>query len=311
MARPPHLQAFQQHQRTTSAPPQVQQPPTGWDTEEDDWGDDDDFGCGPTTRAQKARLAEQRNNPPVGNLAMNTPPLPTIEEEDGESEEEQDDLGFGLFDDDNLQRRQQQPQQHTGTGNKGVKGPNPRKDRHRCPICHILLKLYNGRRICPCNRSDAPTIKNDRAEHTMDIHDCHTDELIREVAYSRGITNHLDIDKPEVAAIATACRETGILMSPSDASSSDHGNSEDGDDEQSMHGFSEPSSSPDHYDNIEDDPMFEVILHHIKTRNRRHTSTRDIYSTRRRNHCSTRSRNHRMTEPRHHNHHSKACNLTR
>ena len=91
MARPPHLQAFQQHQRTTSAPPQVQQPPTGWDTEEDDWGDDDDFGCGPTTRAQKARLAEQRNNPPVGNLAMNTPPLPTIEEEDGESEEEQDD----------------------------------------------------------------------------------------------------------------------------------------------------------------------------------------------------------------------------
>ena len=107
----------------------------------------------------------------------------------------------------------------------------------------------------------------------MDVHDRHTDEFLGEVAYTRGLTDHPDVNLPEVEAITIACRETGIMMSPSDTSSSNHDGSEDGDDEGSCHGFSSSSATPDHYDNIEDEPMYEVILHHIKQR--RQSSTRD------------------------------------
>ena len=129
--------------------------------------------------------------------------------------------------------------------------------------------------MCPCGMSGAPTIKIDRVENTMDVHDKVTDDLLGEVAYTRGLTDHPLDNLPEVIAITTACRETGILMSPSDTSSSNHDGSEDGDDEGPCHGFASSSNTPDHYDNIEDDPMYAVILHKIRAQNRRHTSTRD------------------------------------
>ena len=109
----------------------------------------------------------------------------------------------------------------------------------------------------------------------MDVHDQHTDELLGEVAYTRGLTDHPLDDLPEVTAITTACRETGVLMSPSDTSSSNHDGSEDGDDEGSCHGFDSSSNTPDRYDNIEDDPMYTVLLHTIQQQNRRRSSTRD------------------------------------
>ena len=113
----------------------------------------------------------------------------------------------------------------------------------------------------------------------MDVHDQQTDELLGEVAYTRGLTDHPLDDLPEVTAITTACRETGVLMSPSDTSSSNHDGSEDGDDEGSCHGFASSSNTPDHYDNIEDDPMYAVLLHTIRQQNNlrqcRRSSTRD------------------------------------
>ena len=109
----------------------------------------------------------------------------------------------------------------------------------------------------------------------MDVHDKETDENLGEVAYTRGLSNHPLGDLPEVAAITTACLETGVLMSPSDTSSSNQDGSEDGDDEASCHGFTSSPDTPDHYDNMEEEPMYAVILHHIQTRARRHTSTRD------------------------------------
>ena len=77
-----------------------------------------------------------------------------------------------------------------------------------------------------------------------------------EVAYTRGLSNHpLADSRQEVQA--------GILMSPSDASSSDAVKSEDGDDEKSCHGFSSTSPEADHYSDIEQDPMYTVLLHTI------------------------------------------------
>ena len=106
----------------------------------------------------------------------------------------------------------------------------------------------------------------------MDLLDQHTGDILGEVAYTRGLTNHpLQDTRPEVRAIVVACRETGVLMSPSDASSSNTDRSEDGDDESSsFHGFSSPSPpTPDRYSDIEQDPMFTVILHTIRQRQQR------------------------------------------
>ena len=59
VSRPAHLQAFQPKTREVSAPPQTQQPVTGWDSDDDDWGDDDTHR-GPVTRAAKTRLQAQQ-----------------------------------------------------------------------------------------------------------------------------------------------------------------------------------------------------------------------------------------------------------
>ena len=122
----------------------------------------------------------------------------------------------------------------------------------------------------------------------MDLLDQHTGDILGEVAYTRGLTNHpLHDTRPEVRAIVVACRETGILMSPSDASSSEDERSQDGDvesnDTSSFHGFSSPSPpTPDRYSDIEQDPMYAVILHTIRQRQELHqqrlSSTREDFA---------------------------------
>ena len=71
------------------------------------------------------------------------------------------------------------------------------------------------------------------------------------------------------------------MMSPSDTSSSDYERSEDGDNESSScHGFSSPSPEVQHYEDIEQDPMYAVILHTIRKRQQLHerlTSTREDF----------------------------------
>ena len=79
---------------------------------------------------------------------------------------------------------------------RGELAPSPtcetaaRRNRHKCDACGILMKLYNGRRMCPCGRSGAPTIDVDRSLNTMDMLDQVTGDVIGEVAYTRGLTNH-------------------------------------------------------------------------------------------------------------------------
>ena len=170
---------------------------------------------------------------------------------------------------------------------RGENAPSPtcelpaRRDRHKCPACGILLKLYNGRRMCPCGRSGAPTIDVDRSTNTMDMLDQVTGDNLGEVAYTRGLTDHPWADKLVVSAIVEACRETGILMSPSDVSSSDADRSEDADDEtSSCHGFTTTSPEPDHYSDIERDPEYAVILHTIRQRQRLHDRQQRLSSTR-------------------------------
>ena len=110
----------------------------------------------------------------------------------------------------------------------------------------------------------------------MEVLEQDTGETIGEVAYTRGLTNHPWQDKLEVHAIVEACRETGILMSPSDESSSDTDKSEEADDEHSSscHGFSPPSSDPSHFTDIEDDPMYAVLLDTIQRQQQLHESRR-------------------------------------
>ena len=143
------------------------------------------------------------------------------------------------------------------------------------------MKLYNGKRMCPCGRSGAPTIDVDRDLHIMDMLDRDTGDNLGEVAYTRGLTNHPLADKLEVSTIVEACRETGILMSPSDTSSSDADKSEDADDESSScHGFTTTSPEPDHYSDIEQDPQYAVILHTIRQRQSLHERQQRLSSTR-------------------------------
>ena len=254
VSRPAHLQAFPQIERRISAPPQRQQPPTGWDVidNDDDWGDDDDFGRGPTTRAQKARLREERNNPPpvrrVLLVPQQPPPPPPqqhqqpqhlpaiIEEEDDEQEEEaQDPLGFGLYDSDAgennrqpqlhqqpAQQQQQPPEEEAPEGEHGA-NLDTYRDRHKCPACLTMFKLYNGTRVCPCNhdgRNKELRVDYDQAQ--LFVYDLDANANLGEVAYARGFTEHPDyFTVPQMAATVHAVRNTGTLMSPSDPSSSD------------------------------------------------------------------------------------------
>ena len=225
-------------------------------------------------------MREERNTPPPPPVrriqqlpqpqVQQQQPLDAIQEEnEPDGSEEEDPLGWGMLTeepDSPPTQRRPQPEPLPQT---------ERRQRHKCPHCQILLKLYSGERTCPCPHGGAPTIRVDREGYTMDVHDQRTDENLGEVAYTRGLSNHPLGDLPEVAAITTACLETGVLMSPSDTSSSNQDGSEDGDDEASCHGFTSSPDTPDHYDNMEEEPMYAVILHHIQSGGRRHTSTRD------------------------------------
>ena len=115
----------------------------------------------------------------------------------------------------------------------------------------------------------------------MDMLDQVTGDNLGEVAYTRGLTDHPWADKLEVSVIVEACRETGILMSPSDVSSSDADKSEDADDESSScHGFTTTSPEPDHYSDIEQDPEYAVILHTIRQRQELHERRQRLSTTR-------------------------------
>ena len=263
-----------------------------WDN---DWGDDDDYGRGPTTRAQKARLREERNNPPPVNRIQQQPqqpppppqqqpPLHAIQEED--EQEDQDPLGFGLFDSDPDQPQQQQPvagdspragpSRPTGERSPGPTGEptEVRRDRHKCPACQTLLKLYNGERVCPCTYGGNTLLTTDYDNFRLYVHDAETEAEIGEVAYARGLTAHPDyFDRPDIAAVVHACRDTGVLMSPSDTSSSEGDTDQQADDERTT-GFSSSEPSPTNYASVEDDPDYAIILHHIQQRNRARSSTR-------------------------------------
>ena len=171
------------------------------------------------------------------------------------------------------------------TCDRPLDGSQQQRDRHKCPSCGILLKLYNGRRLCPCGRSGAPTLDINRTYDALHALDPDTGEDLGQIAYARGLTSHpLADSRPEVRAIEVACQETGILMSPSDASSSDTNRSEDGDIESSSsscHGFTPSPDTPDHYSDIDQDPEYAVILHTIRMRQRLHerlTSTREDFA---------------------------------
>ena len=71
-SRPAHLQAFTTHTRTVSGPPQTSQDPTGWDTTDNDWPDDDSGPHRPRTRAEARRVAQQTAAPPT--TTTGTPP---------------------------------------------------------------------------------------------------------------------------------------------------------------------------------------------------------------------------------------------
>ena len=55
---------------------------------------------------------------------------------------------------------------------------------------------------------------------------------------------------------------------------------EDGDDERSCHGFSSTSPEVDHYSDIEQDPMYAVLLHTIQQRQLLHERQLRLSSTR-------------------------------
>ena len=251
MARPAHLQAFRQIERRVSAPTRIQQPPTGWSVVDDDdsWGNDDDDNR-PNTRAQKARREAERNPPMVNNLQpqpqpRQQPPLPVIQEEEERESETEDPLGFGLYDSDSPtttpQPRPQPPQAPDTTG-------EDRRNRHKCPACRTLFKLWNGIRTCPCGHDGLnKQLVTDQVNKHLWVEDLDTNERMGEVAYARGLVDHPDyFTVPALAATVHAARNCGVLLSPSITSSSEDEQTADYDDSDSapVHGFS-PESSED------------------------------------------------------------------
>ena len=170
---------------------------------------------------------------------------------DNTDNDEEQPLGFGLFDPPLTlnQLRQQQPQEDTQNDDATTQPQQPeapnRRDRHRCPDCNILLKLYNGRRMCPCIRSGPTDLSINRTNLSLIMVDNVTGDEIGEVAYARGLTNHPMIEVPVVADIARVCDEAAIYMDPTDssASSCDDAFGLDADNESSScHGFSNTDS---------------------------------------------------------------------
>ena len=135
--------------------------------------------------------------------------------------------------------------------------------------------MYNGQRVCPCTYGGNTVLVTDYRNFWLYVNDAETDAEIGEVAYARGLIEHPKyFDRPDIARVVHACRDTGVLMSPSDTSSSEGDHERQADDEHTT-GFSSSEPSPTSYPTIEDDPEYAIILHHIQQRNRLRTSTRD------------------------------------
>ena len=126
-----------------------------------------------------------------------------------------------------------------------VANPDMDKDRHKCPACKTLFKLYNGTRTCPCNHDGIDKeLRVDYQNSQMFVYDLDTHTVMGEVKYARGFTEHPDyFTVPQMAATVHAVRNTGVLMSPSEASSSEDEHTADyPDDDRPVHGFSPPTT---------------------------------------------------------------------
>ena len=131
------------------------------------------------------------------------------------------------------------------------------RDRHKCPACRTLLKLYNGIRSCPCGHDGRnKQLLVDYNEQQLWLHDLDTRTDIGEVYYARGLIEHPDyfID-PNLAATVHAARDTGVLLSPTDPSSSDDDDqTADYDEGLPLHGFSPEATESQDLASSEDEP---------------------------------------------------------
>ena len=99
-------------------------------------------------------------------------------------------MGFGMYDSDTpttAQRpRPQLPQAHD-TNNED------HRNRHKCPACQTLLKLWNGIRTCPCGHDGRnKQLLTDVTNQKLWIQDLDNNERMGEVAYARGLVDHPD-----------------------------------------------------------------------------------------------------------------------
>ena len=214
--------------------------------DDDSWGNDDDDNR-PNTRAQKARRAAEHATPAVNNLQLQPrqqPPLPPIQEEEEQESETEDPLGFGLHDTEPAATPQQ-------PGPQSPEDPQPnnedRRNRHKCPACLTLMKLWNGIRTCPCGHDGRnKQLLTDIPNQKLWIQDLDNNERMGQVAYARGLVDHPDyFTVPALAATVHAARNCGVLLSPSITSSSEDEHTADyGDsDNTPLHGFNTDASS--------------------------------------------------------------------
>ena len=164
-------------------------------------------------------------------------------------------MGFGLFDGEpdtptTTPRPQQPPQQESDT--------QDRRNRHKCPACRTLFKLWNGIRTCPCGHDGLnKQLVTDQVNKHLWVEDLDTNERMGEVAYARGLVDHPDyFTVPALAATVHAVRNCGVLMSPSITSSSEDERTADySDDNTPLHGFSpEAENSQDLVSSDEEEP---------------------------------------------------------
>ena len=115
-----------------------------------------------------------------------------------------------------------------------------------------MFKLYNGIRTCPCNHDGRDKeLRVDYDQSQLFVYDLDARTNMGEVKYARGFTEHPHyFTVPQMAATVHAVRNTGVLMSPSDPSSSEDSEhtTDYPDDGNPVHGFSPPSSGSEGQD---------------------------------------------------------------
>ena len=177
-------------------------------------------------------------------------------------------MGFGMFDGEpdtrpTTPRPQQPPRKDRNT--------EDRRNRHKCPACRTLFKLWNGIRTCPCGHDGRnKQLVTDQVHKHLWVEDLDNNERMGEVAYARGLVDHPDyFTVPAMAATVHAARNCGVLLSPSITSSSEDENTADYDDDTPLHGFSpEADDTPELVSSEEDGPDTSA------TGYRRNSSTR-------------------------------------